>query len=223
MSDVRKLVTVRRIDALVPIADADAIEAARIGGWMSVVKKGEFVEGQAVLFFEIDSFMPRDVPEFAFLSARSSRKILSPEGVETDGAILSTMKLRGQVSQGLVLPLSFGLVADSSQDEIDSVVAGLGVFKYEKPVPAGSAEDIIGAFPGRLLKTDSERVQNLSDEFLGSLNPSSWFATEKIDGTSATFWKEDGVLCPACCVPQLGGVSDGDEPSLCDCGTVQPR
>lgn len=194
MSDVRKLVTVKRVDALTPIVGADAIEAARIGGWMSVVKKGEFVEGQPVLFFEIDSFLPASVPEFAFLSVRSSRKVLSPEGVEVEGAILGTMKLRGQVSQGLILPLSFGLTADSSQDEIDSAVTGLGVFKYEKPVPAGSAADIVGAFPGRLMKTDSERVQNLSDAFLNSLDPSSWFATEKIDGTSATFWKEDGVL-----------------------------
>lgn len=194
MSDVRKLVSVRVIDELFDIAGADAIVAARVGGWVSVVKRGEFVVGERVLFFEIDSFLPASVDEFAFLSGNGGKKFLSPGGVEVVGAVLKTVRLRGQVSQGLILPLAFGLSESSSQDEINEVVAGLGVFKYEKPVPVGSSAEIVGGFPGLLMKTDSERVQNLSDEFLGSLVRGDWFASEKVDGMSASFWKQDGVL-----------------------------
>ena len=41
----RKLVTIRTIDAISPIPDADAIEVATIGGWNVVTKKGEFKPG----------------------------------------------------------------------------------------------------------------------------------------------------------------------------------
>lgn len=191
--DIRKLVTVRQIAKIEPIEGADAIEAAYVGGWASVVKKNQFAVGDSVLFFEIDAFLPANVEEFAFLMTRGTRKIMGADNVEVEGTILRTMKLRGQISQGLILPLSFGLTAESTQEEVNTVMSEIGVFKYEKPLPASGLE--IAEFPGLIRKTDSERVQNLSDEFLQSLDPTEWVATEKIDGTSSTFWKtEDGVL-----------------------------
>lgn len=106
------------------------------------------------------------------------------------------MKLRGVVSQGLILPISdFGLTENSTQEEVDTVFAELGVFKYEPPLPAGG--DQTGSFPAEARKTDSERVQNLTDEFLQSLNPDDWYASEKIDGISSTFVKRDGKIVVA--------------------------
>ena len=58
MADKRRLVTIRTIDAITPIEGADRIECAHIGGWTSVVGKGEFQVGQPVLYFEVDSMLP---------------------------------------------------------------------------------------------------------------------------------------------------------------------
>lgn len=192
---MRKMMTLKKIDAINPIENADAIVLASIGGWQAVVKKDEFEVGDTVLYFEIDSFLPAEVEQFAFLASKSSKTVINPDtNQEVTGHVLRTVKLRGQVSQGLVLAPFAGLDIDSTQDQVDAVMSGLGVFKYEPPIPAGTGGQIIGKFPHTAQKTDSERVQNLSDEFLASLNPDEWQATEKIDGTSATFIKQDGVL-----------------------------
>lgn len=194
-ADIRKLITIRKIDSVSPIEGADAIETAAVGGWRTVVAKSEnFAPGDSVVFFEIDSFLPEGEPAWNFLVEKSSRKVLSPEGVEIVGHVLRTIKLRGQISQGLVLNLDhFGLTENTTQEEVAQYFAERGVFKYEPPLPVGGAETV-AAFPSLIKKTDSERVQNLSNEFLQNLNPDEWVASEKIDGTSSTFWKVDGVL-----------------------------
>lgn len=192
---MRKMMSIKKIDSIDPIENADAIEVATIGGWKSVVKKGEFKAGQPVLYFEIDAFLPADVPEFAFLSAKSSKDVTSPNGQTVRGHVLRTMKLRGVFSQGLILPLGFGLNADSTQSEVDAVAERLGVFKFEPPIPMGG--QMVAPFPHGVRKTDSERVQNLSDEFLASLDRNEWFATEKVDGTSSTFLKRQGEIVVA--------------------------
>lgn len=190
---MRKIVTIKKIDEIRPIDGADKIVAAKIGGWTAVVKKEDFNQFDKVLYFEVDTFLPVNVPEFAFLESRGTKKLVGEDGVETVGHVLKTMKLRGVMSQGLVLPVAdFGLDEDSSQEEVDEVFTNLGVFKYEAPVPGGG--NMVGKFPGEARKTDSERVQNLSDEFLKNLNKSDWYGSEKLDGVSSTFVKRDGKL-----------------------------
>lgn len=191
---MRKIAQIKRIDSLEPIDNADNLETAVIGGWRAVVRANEFHVGQYVLYFEVDTFLPQDVPEFAFLSERSTKRVNHPKkGCEDVGHVLKTMKLRGQVSQGLILPLQFGLNDRSTQDDVDAVMNDLGVFKWEPPIPDGGS--IVGQFPNEhAQKTDAERVQNLTDEFLQSLNRDEWVATEKIDGTSSTFFMLDDGL-----------------------------
>ena len=92
MADIkRKLATVERIRGIFPIPDADSIEKAMIRGWSIVVRKGEFKDSDLCIYAEIDSLMP-ERPEFEFLRARGFR--------------IRTIKLRGQVSQGIIFPLS---------------------------------------------------------------------------------------------------------------------
>ena len=52
---MRQLATVRKIDNILPIAGADAIECAVVGGWKVVVKKGEYQAGDLGIYCEIDS------------------------------------------------------------------------------------------------------------------------------------------------------------------------
>src|SRR5690606_32082288 len=96
----RKLASIVTIENLSPIPEADLIEVATVKGWKVVVKKNEFEVGDLAVYCEIDSFLPiRE--EFEFLRKTSYRKMRGIEGFR-----LKTIKLRGQISQGLLLPMS---------------------------------------------------------------------------------------------------------------------
>ncbi len=96
----RKLVTVRQL--VVPpssIPGADNIELGTVDGWQCVIKKGEFKVGDLGVYFEVDSFLPTSDPRFSFLEKQAR------DWNGKRGAVIRTIKLRGQLSQGLFLPL----------------------------------------------------------------------------------------------------------------------
>lgn len=185
----RRLVTVETVSGIEAIADADAIELARVRGWSVVVKKGQFSVGDRVVYIEVDAALPTADPRFAFLAARGT-KVLAGERVH----VLRTARLRGVYSQGIIFPLAdFPEFADPvGGDELDALI---GVVKWEPPAPPGMA--VLGPFPTFLQKTDAERVQNLDEETWAAIQAQSesWRPTEKVDGASMTAWRTcDGVL-----------------------------
>ena len=183
----RKMATVRRIDEIRPIEGADAIEAAVVGGWVVVIKKGEFRAGDLAVYLEIDSWVPHAVAPF-LSKGQEPREY---NGVK--GERLRTVKLRGQVSQGLLLPLSilprslgFEFATDKTVGE--DVSLWLGIQKWEPPIPASLSGDVEGVFPTVVPKTDQERIQNLTEELKTwqSNSAFTWEVTEKLDGSSMT-------------------------------------
>ena len=184
---MRKLATIRKIDALRPIPDADAIECAVIGGWTAVVKRGEFKEGDLAVYCEIDSWIPHEVAPF--LSRGNFPRVYN----EVKGERLRTVKLRGQLSQGLLLPLSILTMVESELFEGLDVSFPLGIVKYEAPIPAQLAGEVKGMFPGWIQKTDQERIQNLKEELDYWIREQHvWEVTEKLDGSSMTVFLRDG-------------------------------
>jgi len=184
---MRKLAAIRKIDALRPIPDADAIECAVVGGWTTVVKKGEFKAGDLAVYCEIDSWIPHEIAPF--LSRGNFPRVYN----EVKGERLRTVKLRGQLSQGLLLPLSTLTMVESELFEGLDVSFPLGIVKYEAPVPAQLAGEVKGMFPGWIQKTDQERVQNLKEELDYWLREQHvWEVTEKLDGSSMTVYLRDG-------------------------------
>jgi RNA ligase (TIGR02306 family) len=206
----RKLASIQKVREIVPIEGADAIEIAVINSWRVVTKKNEFKEGDLCVYFEIDSFLPIE-KEFEFLRKSSFKKMGDQEGFR-----LKTIRLRGQVSQGLCLPLSIlenedemkiGISKQPWGDQLQlgpydnaiiieegsDVTDYLGVIKYDPPVPAQLAGKVKGYFPSFLRKTDEERVQNLTKEYEG-WKGQAFYVTEKLDGSSATFYFKDGVF-----------------------------
>ena len=184
----RKLASMRKISQILPIEGADAIELAIVDGWKVVVAKdvGHKV-GDLVVYCEVDSFLPvRE--EFEFLRKSSYKKMGDQEGFR-----LKTIKLRGQISQGLILPMSiFGDFSWTAHEGLD-VSEKLGIVKYEPPIPAQLAGKVKGSFPSFLRKTDEERIQNLAAEYV-ELRKHTYYVTEKLDGSSATFYVRDGVF-----------------------------
>lgn len=183
---MRKMASIRKIDSIRPIPGADAIECARVGGWNVVVKRGEFKEGELAVYCEIDSWIPHELAPF--LSKGSDPREF--EGVS--GERLRTVKLRGQVSQGLLLPLEPTCAnIESRLFEGLDVSAPLNIQKWEAPVPASLAGNVRGAFPSFIPKTDQERIQNLTEEFK-TWQDYTWEVTEKLDGSSMTVYYKDG-------------------------------
>lgn len=185
---MRKLATVRKIDNIVPIPGADAIECAKIGGWSVVVKKGEFKPSELVVYLEVDSWVPHDVAPFL------SKSEAIPEYQGVPGNRLKTIKLRKQISQGLVLPISVLLGRLGFQELMDASVEGadvteaLGVLKWEYTEFSPNLQGKIkGNFPSFIPKTDQERIQNLSNEFLQwKAEGNKYEVTEKLEGSSMT-------------------------------------
>src|SRR5688572_8372377 len=175
---MRQLATERIVRELVPIAGADRIELARIDGWQCVVKKGEFSVGDLGVYLEIDSMVPTSDPRFAFLA----------KGKVAPFARIKTMRLKGTLSQGLLIPAT-----SMTSDEVARVLVGedlttiLGVQKYEPPLPTSGKQ--AGTFPTHLVpKTDQERIQNIPDVLKRHDSFLNFEVTEKLDGTSCTIW-----------------------------------
>ena len=184
----RKLSTIRIIDAINPIEGADSIECATIGGWKVVVKKGEFKEGELAVYLEIDSWVPTELAPF-LTKGKEPREY---NGVK--GERLRTVKLRGQISQGLLLPITVVSFAVFSYtvDGVD-VTSFLNIQKYEKPMSAQLAGMAKGNFPSFIPKTDQERIQNLKKEFNQYKEQGLTFeVTEKLDGSSMTVYLNNG-------------------------------
>ena len=124
---MRKLASIQTIKSLTPIQDADKIELATVLGWHVIVSKNDgFKVGDKVVYFEIDSILP-DIPEFEFLKKRTKLRV-------------KTIKLRGVISQGLVISIEqarkiasvFGMPLSDELKVGDDISANLKVEKYEE-------------------------------------------------------------------------------------------
>jgi len=189
----RKLATIRKITSISPIEGADSIELAKIDGWQVVVKKGEFKENDPCVYVEIDSILDPENPEFLFMQTRRFR--------------VRTIKLRGQLSQGIAFPVGIlpGIHLDNTFKEGDDVTDLLKIIKYEPNIPANLSGKIKGYFPTFLRKTDEERIQNLSQAY-ENYRKSTYYVTEKLDGSSATFYLNNGSF--GCCSRNIDLLED---------------
>ena len=203
----RHLATIRKIKELRPIPKADRIEVAVIDGWECVVNKSDgFKVGDLVVYIEIDSVLPK-IDIFSFMEKYKYR--------------VRTIKLRGQVSQGLILKwFNDAPVPEEGTDVTDL----LGIKKYDPFVEKEKVwyqnlgrkvefpwwlkpfkrikfirnwwlnkNKTIDDFPPFIKKTDEERIQNLPELFEDIKKKQiPLVITEKMDGTSATYFLHDG-------------------------------
>jgi len=185
MTTERKLASVVKIVDIQPIPGADAIVVVTVKGWKVVVKVNEYKVGDLAVYYEIDSFLPIR-PQFEFLRKSSYKRMGSSEGFR-----LKTIRLRGQISQGLLTPIPEGI---SNPKEGDDLTEALDIVKYEPPIPAQLAGKIKGTFPSFIPKTDEIRIQNFESEVGFSPVGERAYVTEKLDGTSFTCYFNNGVF-----------------------------
>lgn len=190
----RKLVTIRKVLEIDSIPKADRIEVATVDGWEVVTKKGEFSVGDYCLYFEIDSFLDPKDARFAFLAKNGLKKFEGKEGIR-----LRTIKLRKQVSQGLILPLDqfpevVASVKENYNNDFEYVVDEridfaelLNVIKYDIPEVAKNG-NAAGLMPSYIPKTDEERCQNLFAKYSRKYENVTFVPSLKLDGSSITIF-----------------------------------
>ena len=176
----RKLASIQTILSIAPIAGADKIVVVKVLGWECVALKEEFTVGSKCVYFELDSILPI-APWNAHL--RKGSDINKPLRVKT-------IRLKGQLSQGLALPMT--LLPEGIYEVGQDVTELVGVKKYEPYVPAHLAGTVKGNFPSFLHKTDETRLQsvpNVLDEAIAM--GLVLVGTLKMDGTSFTAYRRD--------------------------------
>ncbi len=169
-----KLASIQTISEIRPIDGADRIEAATVLGYQTVIKKGEFRPGDLCVWHEPDT-VAAERPEYEFLRKQGFR--------------LKVSRFKGQVSQGLALPLSTLPTADYAVGQDFTVETGIR--KYEKPLSPNLVGVAKGAFPSWMPKTDEPNLRSFPaalEEFIGR----QCVITQKVDGTSGTFYLRGG-------------------------------
>lgn len=130
-----------------PHPNADAIEIARIGDFQSIVRKEQFKDGDLGVYIPEQAVLPEWLlKEMGFWQEDRQKGALSGAA----GNRVKAIKLRGVLSQGLVLqmdqgddcrpfvqaPTDDGVGAPFFVTEGDDVAEFLGIVKYEPTMPA---------------------------------------------------------------------------------------
>lgn len=181
-----KLASIESV-SISPHPNADKLELARVLGWQCVVRKGEFKTGDLAVFVAPDTILPK-APWSEFLSDGKDAPIR-----------LRPAKLRGEFSQGLLLPL--GVLPEPSRywHVGADVGAELGVRKYEKEMPAQLSGEAAGPFPSWIAcRTDEDNYQAVPEQLAAVLVRQPLYISTKLDGSSMTVVVEHGKVTHVC-------------------------
>ena len=181
----RKLASIQYDHHINPIDGADRIESLHVMGWQCVANKGQFQVGDSCVYMEVDSFLPV-CEKFEFLRGSSFKK----SEILGEGFRLKTQKFRGQISQGLVQPLS--ILPEGDYRIGDDVTELLGIRKWEIEEIVTNSGTVIGEFPDGIPKTDELRVQSYPELIEEFRAVPAYYISTKMDGTSVTMYWKDG-------------------------------
>jgi RNA ligase (TIGR02306 family) len=191
-----------------PNADALDILSFEEVAWQCVDKRDARKPGDLVVYIPIDSIVNTNRPEFSFLAPKAK-----PDGTFR----IRTIRLRGEISQGLVIDVPVGRIFDykddvgsnlSSQEHFYpgcDVAAALDIVKYEPPAEHTNAQ-AAGSYPSWCEKSDAERYQNFNRN-IQPFADEEFYLTLKMDGTSCTiYYDEDKITEPTTDAPGQDGV-----------------
>lgn len=166
------IVDVCEIKEIKPHDNSDFMELAIVKGWQCCVKKGDYKQGQDIIYIPPDAILPIELAE-----KLGVRNYL----VGKNNDRVKCIKLRGEMSYGLIIKNSFNWDVGRDVSEI------YGILKYEPPIRAmmGDASPEDPLFPRM---SDIENIRNFPDTFK---NGELVAVTEKIDGC---FRKDQKVL-----------------------------
>ena len=171
-------VKVVKITKISPHNNADRLEVCHIKGWECVTKKDQFKVGDLAVYVPVDARIPYALEERLFKDAK----------IKLDHGRIKTIRLRGMVSQGLLIKPDQVPELGALKEEQD-VAGALKITKYEPPEPGNSGVGPKSGkqrkkTPGFIRYTDIENIKWYNDAFKdGDLV----VMTEKLHGTSARY------------------------------------
>ena len=213
----RELAYVVKIDAIEPIEGSDNCEAAYVGGWHIMVRKNTFKVGDLAVYFEIDSHLDTNKPEFAFLEKRNGniktqRYTFGGKGKFLSQGLLMSFADFGwgpkDHKEGDFLTKELGVTYSAPEDnarkasgnkysgmqtrhqKIFKSKIGRWIMKYK--VGREIMFFIFGKKSDKKTEWPSWVVKTDAERaqnlpYLFPGDDTEWIATEKIDGTSTTF------------------------------------
>jgi RNA ligase (TIGR02306 family) len=185
-----KLASIEIVKSVKKHNNADNLEIIDILGWQSIVKKGVHKEGDRVVFITIDTIVPRCQWSEFLVDQKNPDKPIR----------IKNIKLRGEYSSGLVIPMIEFPLQFESLDVGDDVTEILGIQKYIKEIPANLSGETLGDFPTSITsKTDEDNGLNDPELVDKVLNHDDHITiTQKLDGSSITLIVENGELTQVC-------------------------
>lgn len=171
------IVEVCEIKDIQPHPNADRLDIATVKGWNCIVGRGSYIAGDWCVFFPPDSVLPDYLIESYELEFLKK------------GGRVGTLKLRGYISQGLVLPTDcVGLKYNGYFTLGDNVADVLGVTKYEVAERVTSNQRKVTSRKVQnsyfTKYTEIENIQNFNDIFEDG---DMVVITEKIHGSNIRF------------------------------------
>lgn len=174
------IVVIRNIE---PIDGADAIEVAVVGGYKSVVQKGQYKTGDLVAYIPEDAVVPEELLAKMGLSG----KLAGPNKNR-----VKAIRLRGTLSQGLILGLDD---ANLGKPEGTDLADYYGIAKYTHPIPTSMGGEVFSAGRHLTIRFDVENIKKYPDAFVPG---EPVYVTEKLHGT----------FCGVGIVPENDGTPD---------------
>lgn len=185
-----KLASIETIKNIRDHSNADSLSIAEVLGWQVVVKKGVHQEGDRIVFITIDTIVPNcEWSSFLVDKEKPDKPIR-----------IKNIKLRGEYSSGLVIPMIEFPLQFEGLDVGDNVTEILGIKKYIKELPANLSGENEGEFPKHLIsKTDEDNGLNDPEMVQRVLNQDPYITiTQKLDGSSITIVVENGEIKQVC-------------------------
>lgn len=183
-------VTVEELATIEPHENADRLEMATLSGrdYSFVVGKGQFQAGEAVIYFPIDSLLPMSIVSALGLTGKLAYGTIPEDDSERLQNRVRTVKLRGNLSQGIVSSLT-DLTEAFPEIDFDSLSIGddlteqFGVTKYEPPI-LPMRHGSLSRMPDMVSVYDIESAQNYKDIMDEYLLDSPVYITEKVEGSN---------------------------------------
>ena len=172
--------TIQKIYNITKHVNADSLSVARVLGWQVVFNhtQHQYQEGDLVVYVEMDSILPNK-PEFEFLQKVNYR--------------IKAVTLRGVESAGIVFPVE-EILPKATYVLGQDVSEIIGAKHYEKPIPVEMQGEVFGGLPGFLMMTDEKNIRSFPEVLTDpdGLRGKEYYITRKDDGTSATYFWNNG-------------------------------
>lgn len=166
---------------LFPHPNAERLELCKVASFQLVVRKGQYQDGDAIVIAPERALLP---PQFACLYVNSDTGASYLHGPDKNR--VGSVRLRGELSQGVILPLA-GL--EDAPYGVD-LAEQLGITFWEPPVPISMQGEVAPLPPTENYKHhDVEQFGIYAPEFRDG---EEVIVTEKLHGTQGIYYRAAG-------------------------------